>query len=390
MAVIQRYLDNAATTWPKPAPVYEAVERYQRENGGSVGRAATARGNALQAIIDRCRRRAAELFNAESPKNVVFAFNGTDALNQAIHGRLNPGDHVITSVAEHNSILRPLMTAQERMSVAVDYAPVDAAGLVDPEAVRRLVRPRTRMIALTHASNVTGALQPVVEVGQIARDAEAAYVIDAAQSAGHVPIDVRALNVDLLACSGHKGLLGPLGTGLLYIRPGLERELRPIRQGGTGSQSESERVPDSMPDRFEAGNHNAPGLVGLDAALAWISEQGLTNLRNHDIELSTRLMTGLSAISGVTVFGPGSAEQRVGVVSFRITGFDPQSAMAILDQEFGIECRAGLHCAPRMHRALGTLAEGGLVRLSLGAFSTTEDVDAAVNAVSELAQSSLG
>jgi cysteine desulfurase family protein len=328
------------------------------------------------------------MLGAESPKSVVFALNGTDALNQAIHGWLTPGDHVVTSVAEHNSILRPLRVAQERISVAVDYAPVDRFGVVDLDALRKLIRPRTRLLALTHASNVTGAVQAVTEAGQIAADAGVSFLIDAAQSAGHVPIDVRSMNASFLACSGHKGLLGPLGTGVLYVRPGLEKELKPIREGGTGTQSESDRVPDDMPSRYEAGNHNAPGIVGLDAALEWIEKQTPQQLRRHETELTGALLTRLAAVPGVHVFGPTDVGQRLGVVSIRMPGMDPQSAGAILDQEFGIECRTGLHCAPRMHQALGTLAEGGLVRFSFGAFNTMEDVEAAAEAVSEISAAS--
>lgn len=384
----QRYLDNAATSWPKPEAVYQAVDAYQRRNGGSVGRAATRRGGELQAIVDRCRRRVASLLGAESPKSVIFTLNGTDALNQAIHGWLTPGDHVVTSVAEHNSILRPLRVAQERMSVAVDYAPVDRFGVIDLETVRKLIRPRTRLLALTHASNVTGAVQSVAEAGRIAAEAGVAFLIDAAQSAGHIPIDVRAMNASFLACSGHKGLLGPLGTGVLYVRPGLEKELKPIREGGTGTQSESDRIPEEMPSRYEAGNHNAPGIAGLDAALEWIERQTPEELRRHETELTSAFLTRLAEIKGVDVFGPTDAGQRVGVVSVRIPGMDPQSAGAILDQEFGIECRTGLHCAPRMHQALGTLSEGGLVRFSIGAFNTLEDVEAAAEAVSEISAAS--
>jgi cysteine desulfurase/selenocysteine lyase len=384
----RRYFDNAATSWPKPPAVYDAVDRYQRESGVSLGRAATRRGAELQVVVDRCRRNLAEMLNADSPRSIVFAFNGTDALNLAIHGWVAPGDHVVTSVAEHNSVLRPLRTLQDRMAVAVDYAAVDREGIIDPESIRRLIRPRTRLIAITHASNVTGATQPIAEIGAIAREAEVALLVDAAQTAGHLPIDVRAMNIDFLACSGHKGLLGPLGTGVLCIRDGRERELRPLRQGGTGSLSESEHAPDQLPDRYEVGNHNSPGLVGLDASVAWLRERGLDQIRAHEIELTSRLVRGLSQVPGVTMFGPADASRRVGTVSFRLDGMDAQTCSALLDNEFGIESRAGLHCAPRMHKSLGTLAEGGLVRLSVGPFQSTEDVDAAIAAVAQLAGAS--
>jgi cysteine desulfurase family protein len=382
----RRYLDNAATSWPKPECVYRAADDYLRNNGASVGRAATRQGGEIQAIVDRARRRAAELLGAESPKSIAFTFNGSDALNAVIHGWLSPGDHVITSVAEHNSILRPLRWLQERLSIAVDYAPVDAFGLIDPQAIRNLIRPRTRLIALTHASNVTGALQPIEEIAQVAHDEQVPILIDAAQSAGHIPLNLRSLPVDFLACSGHKGLLGPLGTGLLYVRPGRERELRPFRQGGTGSVSESEQPPEQMPDRFEVGNHNAPGLAGLDASLGWLIESDISSLRRREIELTGRLLDSLRSIPGVEVVGPPQPEQRVGVVSFRLAAFDPQTCASLLDEEFGIETRAGLHCAPRMHRTLGTLTEGGLIRLSIGHFTTEEDIDAVADALRALTE----
>jgi cysteine desulfurase family protein len=385
----RRYLDNAATSWPKPEEVYQAVDDCQRQLGVSVGRATTRRGQEMQAIVDRARRGIATLLNAESPRTIVFAFNGTDALNLAIHGWLAPGDHVITSAAEHNSILRPLRAAQDRLPIAIDYAPVDGAGRIDPDAIRSLIRPRTRLIALTHASNVTGAIQPVEAVARIAQDAEIPFLIDAAQSAGHVPIDLKTLPADFVAFSGHKGLLGPLGTGALYIRSGRERELRPIREGGTGSVSEREAMPEELPDRFEAGNHNAPGLAGLAAGVEWILKRSVAALREHEIALTTRLLERLEDIRGVTVYGPGAGDERVGVVSILCAGFDPQSLAAVLDDSFGIETRAGLHCAPRLHRALGTLSEGGLTRLSVGPFTTAEEIDATTEALATICESTL-
>jgi cysteine desulfurase family protein len=379
------YLDNAATSWPKPSAVYDAVDAYQRRSGMAVGRGATRRGLELQRIVDRCRKRAADLLRAESPERIIFTFNGTDGLNIALHGLLRPGDHVVTTVMEHNSVLRPLRELKERIGVEVTYVPADATGLVAPDDVRAALTPRTRLVAMLHASNVTGTIQPVAEVGAIARAAGALFLIDAAQTAGHLPIDLSQLPVDVLACSGHKGLLGPLGAGLLYVRPGVESQLCSLRQGGTGSQSEDDRQPEFLPDKYESGNHNAPGLVGLDAALGWIAERGGNALRRHEVALTGRLLGGLQALRNVRVHGPLDAEARTGVVSLTIAGLDPQDAAAILDETFGIETRAGLHCAPRAHQAIGTFAGGGTVRLSLGAFTTEDDVDAALRAIEELA-----
>jgi len=379
------YLDNAATSWPKPAAVYEAVDRYQRNCGAAHGRGATRQAGEVRRLIDRCRERAARLLGAPSADSIVFGFNGTDALNMALHGVLRPGDHVVTTVLEHNSVLRPLAELRERMGIAVTHVPVDASGVLDLDALRRALEGPTALVVVTHASNVTGAIQPIGEIAALARERGVVCLVDAAQSAGHLPIDVQQLGVDLLACSGHKGLLGPLGTGLLYVRPEIADRVRSFRQGGTGSRSESDRQPDALPDKFESGNHNAPGLVGLEAALAWIEDQGgVPRLRAHEQQLTTALLTGLSELAGARVYGPPEPAQRTGVVSLTIDGFDPQELAAILDENFGIETRAGLHCAPGAHAALGTLETGGTLRMSVGAFTTAEHVAAAVSAVREI------
>ncbi len=383
------YLDNAATSFPKPEAVYDAVDRYQRTLGVPVGRGATRAAVGLQAIVDRCRLRAARLLGAESPERIVFTFNGTDGLNQAIHGligslvgrRSQPIPHVVTSSIEHNSVLRPLSQTECK----VTYVRPGRQGTIDPAAVRDALRPETALVVMTHASNVTGAVQPVAEIGDLTRQNGALFVLDAAQTAGHWPIDLGSLPVDLLACPGHKGLLGPLGTGLLYVRPGLEERLIPLRQGGTGTQSEQPTQPTTMPDRYEAGNHNAPGLVGLEAALAWIEQQTVETLQTHEHELTAKLLEGLHGLSGVSVYGPPAKGQRVGVVSFNVEGLPPQEVATILDHNFCIEVRSGFHCAPMVHEDLGTAAGGGTVRMSVGPFSTTEQIDAAVAAVGEIA-----
>ncbi|MCA9052640.1 MAG: aminotransferase class V-fold PLP-dependent enzyme [Planctomycetaceae bacterium] len=385
MAASRIYLDNAATSWPKPPEVVTAVEQYMRESGVAVGRGATQRGAELQQVVDRCRLRAARLLGAASPQQIAFAWNGTDALNMALHGLLRTGDHVVTTDTEHNSVLRPLLALRQRIGIEVDYVTPASDGVVSAEMLAAALRPQTRLVVVSHVSNVTGAIQPVGEIIAAAKAVGARTLIDAAQSAGHLPIDVEVLGPDLLACSGHKGLLGPLGTGLLYIAPGREKELDSLRQGGTGTRSEDESQPASLPDKYESGNHNAPGLVGLEAALAWIESQTVVALRRHEQQLTTRLRDGLADVGGVTLYGPESAEARSGVLSFSIAGFDPQEAAAILDSHYGIESRAGLHCAPRMHRALGTFNSGGTVRLSVGAFTTESQVDAAITAIRELA-----
>lgn len=380
------YLDNAATSWPKPPAVYDAVDHYQRHCGAAHGRGATRQAGEVRRNVDRCRERVARLLGARTADSIVFGFNGTDALNIALHGVLQPGDHVVTTVLEHNSVLRPLAELRERIGIEITHVGVDKNELIDFKALDQALNRKTALVAVTHASNVTGVIQPIDRVASLAHERGALCLVDAAQSAGHVPIDVQQLDVDLLACSGHKGLLGPLGTGVLYLRPEIADRVRSFRQGGTGSRSESELQPDTLPDKFESGNHNAPGLVGLEAALEWIEEQGgPSKLRDHEQHRTGQLISGLLSLPGVRVHGPPDPAQRTGVVSITVDGFDPQDIAAILDENFGIETRAGLHCAPRAHAALGTLDSGGTLRLSVGAFTTDDDIAAAVAAIGEIA-----
>jgi cysteine desulfurase/selenocysteine lyase len=373
---VQRiYLDNAATSFPKPRSVIDAVERGLRDEGAAEGRSATRAALRVHEVVARCRERAARLLGAKQPERIIFTFNGTDSLNLALHGMLRPGDHVVTSAVEHNSVLRPLRNLRDR-GVEVSYVAADGEGRVNPDDVQRLLRKNTRLVALVHASNVTGTIQPIDHVGEIARAAGALFLVDAAQTAGHLPIDVSRSPIDLLAAPGHKGLLGPLGTGILYVRPGVETQLQSVRQGGTGSHSEDDLQPERLPDKYESGNQNVPGLFGLEAALAWIEERTVAELRRHDRELTQQLLAALTGIKGLRIYGPQSPDDRVGVVSVTLDGFDPQELATILDTSFGIETRAGLHCAPGLHRCLGTFDRGGTLRMSVGPFTTEADIQA--------------
>ena len=379
------YLDNAATSYPKPATVWEAVENYQRHLGAAVGRGGYNTSQTVGHIVQRARYRLAELFRAESSDRIVFGFNGTDVLNQALHGLLRSGDRVVTTQLEHNSVIRPLHDLQHRLGIGLTQVPATTQGGVCIDAFREALACRPRLVALLHASNVSGAILPLADLATLAREAGALVLVDAAQTAGHVPIDLGTLPIDLLACSGHKGLLGPLGTGVLYVRPGIEEQLRPCRQGGTGSASETETQPSTLPDKFEAGNHNAPGLCGLDAGVGWVLEHSPQSLHQHERDLTAQLIAGLRDLPGVTLYGPPADEDRVGVLSLTLSGWDPQELAATLDQSFGIEVRAGLHCAPGAHRALGTLAGGGTVRFSVGAFTLPTDIEAVIAAVGQIA-----
>lgn len=379
------YLDNAATSWPKPASVYEAVDTYLRDNGAPAGRSTYAEAEEVERGLADCRRRLAALLGAAQPQEVAFAFNGTDALNMALHGLLQPGDHAVTTAAEHNSVLRPLQWLSEHAGVTVTRVACDADGVVDAEAVADALQESTRLVALTHVSNVTGAIQPVADVSRAMsqRQPQALLLVDAAQSLGHLPVHIGQLGADLLAAPGHKGLNGPLGTGLLYVGPRAAPAIQSLRQGGTGTRSEEDRQPTSLPDQLESGNHNVPGLLGLRAALVDLEQAGLGSIRRHELQLTEQLLSGLQDLPRVTVHGPPAGEGRTGVVS--ISGdFEPQELAMLLDSSFRVQVRAGLHCAPRMHRALNTAARGGTVRFSMGRYSTPEHIEAAVSALTEV------
>ncbi|MBL9081515.1 MAG: aminotransferase class V-fold PLP-dependent enzyme [Planctomycetales bacterium] len=377
------YLDNAATSWPKPAEVYDAVDRWQRENGAPFGRGVYDSASATDRLVHDARRAVAEVLGIDDPSRIVFTLNGTDALHLAIQGLIKPGDHVVTTVVEHNSVLRPLRQLESR-GVATAHVGCDGNGVVAAGDVIKALNSKTKFVVVAHASNVTGALQPVAEIGAELRKRGVTFIVDAAQTLGELPFTAEELSCDLLASPGHKGLLGPLGTGVLYVRPGIEERLGSIRIGGTGSQSSSTLQPKTMPDKFEAGNLNVPGVVGLGTGVRWLLERGIANVREHALQLTTRLLDGLLTLNGVRVLGPREASRCVGLVSLTIEGYDPQEAAAVLATSFGIEARAGLHCSPLMHKALGTDAGGGTLRLSLGPLNTAGHVDAAVAALGQL------
>lgn len=377
------YLDNAATSFPKPPGVVEAVTRYLTDEGVSLGRATTRSGEETARRVGQLRTKLGQFFGAGPGDEVVFTFSGTDSLNMALHGFLKPGDHVVTTDIEHNSVLRPLEWLRQR-GIAVTHVPCDSAGRVATDDIRQAIRPETRLLAVSHSSNVTGTIQPIADFAELARQHGARILVDACQTAGHIPISIREAGIDFLACSGHKGLRGPLGTGVLLIARDAVPDLESFRQGGTGSQSDSPLQPAAGPDKYEAGNHNTPGLLGLAAALEWIEQEELGALHEREAAQTARLQEGLRYLPNVRVPGP-EPDQRIPVVSFVIEGFDSRDVASILDAEFGIEVRAGLHCAPRIHTALGTLPYGGTVRLSPGLATTEGQIDAALDAIAEIA-----
>lgn len=389
------YLDNAATSFPKPRATTDAMTAYFRDLGASPGRGGYAESLEAGRLMTECRRAISKLIHsAASPEHIVFGLNCSDALNLAIHGLLDhlptsSSAHAICTDLDHNSILRPLNTLADQHRIELTRVPVDPiTGLVDPADIRRAVRPDTKLIAITHASNVTGTVQPLRHIGQIARECAVPFVVDAAQSIGHLPIDVDADCIDLLAAPGHKFLMGPLGTGFLYLRPGMEKMLRPHRQGGTGSVSEHDRQPDFLPDKYEPGSHNAPGIIGLLAGVQWVLSQGIEKLHAHDQALTRTFLDDLSSIEGLTYYGPQGVAHRIGVFSVRIEGLQPHELSSILESHFGLLTRSGLHCAPHAHRTIGTATTGGTTRLSFGPFLTPQDTKYAADALAEVATTS--
>ncbi len=387
------YLDNAATSFPKPRTVHEAMMRYATELGASAGRGAYHEAVETASLIAQCRRRLNTFLNGQSPEQFVFTLNCSDALNIAIRGLIDPQkqSHAICSWIDHNSILRPFNALQDEGCLEQTRVRVDAkTGLIDPDDIRRAIRPDTKLIAITHASNVTGTVQPIREISQIAREHAIPLLVDAAQSVGHIPIDLQADQIDLLAAPGHKALLGPLGTGFLYLRPGMEKLVRPTRHGGTGSVSEIDRQPDFMPDRYESGSHNAIGIIGLSEGVQWLINEGIQTLRDHDLDLVRVFIDGVSNIEGLTYYGPQGVRSRLGVFSVRIDGYEPAELAMILESNYGILTRPGIHCAPLAHQTIGTTQYGGTTRFSFGPFLSKQDIKFATDALAEIAMSKVG
>jgi cysteine desulfurase family protein len=379
------YFDNAATSWPKPPEVAEAMLHYVNYIGANPGRASHHLAVEAGRVIYEAREAVAELFGVPDPLRVTFSANVTESLNLALRGWLDPGDHVITSSMEHNAMMRPLREL-EREGVAVTVLRCSAQGELDPAQIERAIRPNTALIALNHASNVCGALLPVAEAGRIARAHGLLLLVDAAQTGGAYPFTMDACGIDLLAFTGHKSLYGPMGTGGLIVgeRVNLEK-LRPLKRGGTGSFSELEEQPDFLPDRYESGTPNGPGIAGLGAGVRWVLKRGMENIRAHEQSLAQRLLAGLRDIGGVAIYGPLDAARQTATVSFNIVGRDTGEIGQRLDEQYGILCRTGLHCSPAAHRTLGTYPDGA-VRFGLGAFNTAAEVDAALEAVRRLAE----
>ncbi len=397
------YLDNAATSFPKPTSVVEAMVRYMNEAGANPGRAGHPLALEAQHIVETAREDLAGFFNIDEPSRIAFTLNVTEALNMVIRGYVRPGDHVVTSAMEHNSVMRPLAWLEERGDITLDIAPCDIRGALDMDALARLVRKDTRLVILNHGSNVCGTIQDVAAVRKAIGGTP--LLLDAAQTAGFCPIDVQGLGIDFLAFTGHKGLMGPQGTGGLYVRRGLEVD--PLVRGGTGSRSEDLRQPDFMPDALESGTRNNVGIAGLGAAVRFILEEGAENIRRHEEALTQALLSGIYDLGNVTIYGPLNAARQTPVVSVTFDstlpgdsdrsrgcgavnlqwfddGMTPDEADRRFAGDHNILVRVGLHCAPMAHKTIGTFP-GGTVRLSMGYFNTMEEIEKAVDVIREVA-----
>lgn len=380
----QIYLDNAATSYPKPEEVYEAVDRFMREIGVSSGRGAYRKALKADRIIYEARKSLAELFGIKDTKQIVFTSNATEALNLAIKGILSQHDHVITSQMEHNAVWRPLKRLEREKGIEITQIPCLPDGsLKDPELVKAAIRSNTRLIVFTHASNVSGTIMPIGEIGEICSESGIPLLVDTAQTAGALSIDVEAMKIDLLAFTGHKSLLGPQGTGGLYIRPGIH--LEPLKEGGTGGDSILETQPDILPDRYEAGTLNAAGIAGLQAGLRFILSESVQNIRKRESELTAYLLDRLKEIDAIQIYGPQAPERQVGVVSINMANYQPEEVGYVLDEVYEIMVRTGLHCAPCAHRTIGTIDRGTL-RISLGYFNTETEIDDTIKALKQIAR----
>jgi len=377
------YLDNAATSWPKPESVYQTMDEFLRKKGGNPGRGSHSMARAARETVEETRKLAARLINAAEIERIIFTFNCTDALNLGLKGLLKPGDHVITSCIGHNSLVRPLRKLELQGVKVTRLSPSPETEVVSGRDIKEAITKDTKLLVITHASNVTGVIQPIKEYGEIAKKHNLIFMVDAAQTAGKYPIDIQECNVDLLAFSGHKGLLGPPGTGLLYI--GNRVDLDPLREGGTGSYSEQEEQPVIMPDRYESGTINSAGISGLGAGLKYIFSEGLERIHTHEQYLTDRLIEGLANILRVNLYIAKDRFKQAPIVSLNIEEYEPGEVGAILDQTFDIKVRTGLHCAPAAHKTLDTYPLG-TIRLSPGYFNTVKEIDMTLLALDKIAK----
>ncbi|MBI5787770.1 MAG: aminotransferase class V-fold PLP-dependent enzyme [Candidatus Schekmanbacteria bacterium] len=378
------YFDCAATSWPKPEAVYRAVDHCLREVGANPGRSGHQMSVEAERIVLTARANIAELLGVEDEARIILTFNTTDALNLAIKGILRPKDHVITTSIEHNSVMRPLRSLEKQGLITVTVIRCNSQGFFAPSEIEKNIQSNTRLVTVTHASNVIGSIQPVEEIGQaLKKYPKVYYLVDAAQTAGIFPVNVKDIGAHLLAFPGHKGLLGPQGTGGLYVAEGVEDVLVPLKQGGTGSKSEYELHPDILPDKYESGTKNTPGLAGLAAGVEFILSEGREKIQKHEQTLTAHLLNKLQEIDEVIIYGPQDALKQTAVVSINVKDMSPSDVGYYLDHEYSVMTRVGLHCAPTTHKTIGT-APSGTVRLSMGYFNTIDEIDYVCRSLKEI------
>ena len=379
------YLDNAATSWPKPQSVVDAIADFYTNHGSAAGRGVASDLVVVDQKVQQVRSRLANFIGADNPNQVAFTFNGTDSLNIAIRGVLRPGDHVITSVLEHNSVLRPLHYLQETGVIDLTTIGIDSNGQIHVDQLEDAIINDTKMICVSHVSNVLGTIQPVEEIGSLEKPPQCLFLVDGAQSVGHIPVDVNAIGCDFFASSGHKGLMGPLGTGFLYANARAIEQTEPFRLGGTGTASEQTQQPSEMPYRLESGNLNVGGILGVGAALDFVECETVASIKSNTDELIDRFLAFADNQNGIRVYSRTRNDCGAGVVSLQIEKMRPTDVANVLDAQFGIQVRSGLHCSPLVHKSIGSDKLEGTVRISLGHFNTLADINALTDAFTQLA-----
>ena len=377
------YLDNGATSFPKPQEVYEFMDHFYRNFGVNPGRSGYDLCLEAGSVVEETRKMMTDFFNGKDPDRLCFTYNSTDALNLIVFGLLRRGDHAISTTIEHNSVLRPLYHLWKYEGVEVDHIPFDGRGFVDPDDFPKAFKSNTRLVVVNHASNVIGTIQPIKEIGRACRERGIPFAVDTSQSAGKIPIDIEAQNIDLVAFTGHKSLLGPTGIGGLYIREGIE--IRHTRAGGTGVRSAQRTHLDEYPYRLEYGTPNTVGIAGLLAGLRWIEKKGLQSIHEHEMRLTAKLRDGLKELDGVTLYVQDDLSEHIAILLFNVDGLEAADTATMLDVDHSIASRSGLHCAPLVHEGLGTDKIHGGVRFGIGPFNTDEDINTAIGAVREIA-----
>lgn len=379
------YLDNAATAWPKPQKVYEFMVEFYRETGVNPGRSGFDKAIEAGNIFEDLRKRLTKFFGGDedAPERLCYTYNATDALNLIIQGLAEEGDHIVTTNVEHNSVIRPVNHMVRDRNAEATFVPFNGEGFVEPDEIRKAIKPNTKMVIVNHGSNVLGTIQPVKEIGQVCEEMEVLLVIDTSQSAGVIPINMKEMKVDVLAFTGHKALMGSTGIGGLCVRKGVE--IRQTRSGGTGVKSAYPYHLEEYPFRMEFGTPNMVGIAALWAGQDWIEEQGMENIRLHEMKLARKLVDGFREIEGVVIYGCQNMDNHLSTITINIEGMDAGDVGIMLDVDHNIATRTGLHCAPLVHTQIGTLEIHGGVRFSIGAFNKEEHIDAAIEAVREIA-----